>query len=225
MQDNKQLYKFLPFLAMFYVTIMLTTTVFNNKIIILANHITMAGTLFIPLIFIISDVITEIYGYKIARNIVWLAFFCHFIFSALCNIVLKTSFPEFWHGQVSYEFVLGNQFRIISSAFIAYIISSMINIYLISKWKNLINGKYFWIRSLGASTIGEFIYTVIAVTIIQFNTLTLQQIGEIILTSYSIKVFCSIVLVFPASFIIGILKNIEILPASKPQVNPFKKTT
>lgn len=160
--DNKP-YRYLYLLTMIYVTIMAAVSVLSKKIIILSGHITMAGTLFIPFWFILSDIITEIYGYTISRNIIWLSFICHFLFSILCTIGLKIPSPTFWHGQAAYELVLGDLIRINISGLIAYIISGYINIYLLIKWKSILKGRYFWIRSFFASTISELLYTVIAV--------------------------------------------------------------
>lgn len=216
-------YRFLPFLSMLYMTIMLSGAVLSNKIISLAGHISMAGTLFVPLWFILSDIITEIYGYKIARQIVWLAFICHFIFALLCAIAIKTPSPDFWHGQAGYELVLGHLIKVTVSAFIAYIISGTLNIYLLAKWKVLLKGKYFWLRSLGASTIGELIYTVLAVILIQYHVLTFDQIWRIILTSYSIKIIFSLISAFPANMIVFLLKRTEQIPDQQEHLDPFKK--
>src|SRR3990167_5825284 len=140
-------YRYLPFLVMLYMTIITSVSVLSNKIVVIAGHITMAGTLFIPFWFILSDIITEIYGYKISRKIIWLAFFCNFIFSILCLIALAIPSPHFWHGQSAYELVLGDLMRITASGLIAYVISGMLNIYLLVKWKFLLKGRYFWFRS------------------------------------------------------------------------------
>src|SRR3990167_8097557 len=122
-KTSAQQYKYLPFLTMLYVTIMLAVTVLSNKIIIISSHISMAGTLFIPFFFVLSDIIAEIYGYKMAKKIIWIAFLCHLIFAFLCTIAIHMPSPNFWVGQKSYELVLGNQFRLMFSGFLAYITS------------------------------------------------------------------------------------------------------
>lgn len=224
MPDTKnQPYRYLYFFAMLYLTIMLSVAVLSNKIIIIGHHITMAGTLFIPFWFVLSDIITEIYGYSVARKIIWMSFICHLIFSVLCEIALHINYPSFWQGQAGYEFVLGHLIRITFSGFIAYIISGTINIYLLARWKLLVKGKYFWLRSIGASTIGELIYTVLAVVMIQFHVLTFSQITQIIMTSYTIKIIGSLISAFPANMIVFLLKRIEIFPNTENKLNPFQK--
>lgn len=222
-ETSNKPYRYLPLLAMLYMTIITTVSVLSNKIIIIAGHITIAGTLFIPFWFILSDIITEIYGYKVSRQIIRLSFFCHFIFSVLCTIALSAPSPHFWHGQSSYELVLGNLIRISMSGLIAYIISGTINIYLLVKWKFLLKGRYFWLRSFLASTTGELIYTILAVIMIQYHILTWNEMEKIIITSYSIKVICSLLSAFPANMIVFLLRKNELIPYEDDYINPFKR--
>ncbi len=223
-KSNKP-YHYLPILTMLYITVIMTVSVLSNKIIIVAGHVTMAGTLFIPFWFILSDIITEIYGYKISRQIIWFSFLCLFIFSILCSIALHAPSPNFWHGQSAYELVLGDLIRITASGLIAYIISGTMNIYLLVKWKLLLKGKYFLLRSLCASTIGEFVYTVLAVVMIQFHILAWGEMEKIIITSYSIKVICTLLSALPANFIVSLLRQNEITVETDDHINPFKKSS
>lgn len=222
--SNKS-YRYLPILAMVYVTIIISVCVLSNKIIIIAGHLTMAGTLFIPFWFILSDIITEIYGYKISRQIIWFVFPCLFLFSLICTIALHIPSPRFWHGQSAYELVLGDLMRITASGLIAYLISGAINIYLLVKWKFLLKGRYFLLRSFCASTIGELIYTAMAVVMIQYHILTWSEMGKIIITAYTIKVICTLLSAFPASFIVSFLRENEINIETDDHINPFKKMT
>lgn len=216
-------YRYQPFLIMLYMTLITTVSVLSN-IIIIAGHITMAGTLIIPFWFILSDIITEIYGYKISRKVIWLAFLCHFIFSVLCTICIHIPSPTFWHAQPAYQLVLGDLIRINLSGLIAYIISGTLNIYLLIQWKFLLKGKYFWLRSFFASTIGELIYTVLAVIMIQYHKLNWDEMKSIIITSYSIKIFCTLFSTYPANLIVNFLKINEITPYVEDTINPFNKS-
>src|SRR5438552_774538 len=126
MQDNEpvnQPRKYLPLLAMLYVSIMLCTAVLSDDILKVGHTITMAGTLFIPVAFMLSDMIAEVYGYQIARQIIWYLFICQFIFALACELSLHMTHPAFWQGQSAYTVVLGDQIRIAISAFVAYVIS------------------------------------------------------------------------------------------------------
>jgi len=218
---------YLLFLAMMYVTIMLCSGVLTHRLIQLGPVYTMAGTLVAPLWFTLSDIIAEIYGYKIARKLVWFGFICQTIFAIACNFLIHMPSPNFLDNQNAYSTVLGSILHTCLSAFVAYIFAGFLNIYLISKWKILLMGRYFWLRSLGASTISEFIFTTLAVFFIQVGKLPLNQILTIIMVSYTLKVIYTIVLAFPANLLVFVIKKadgINVYDYST-NFNPFKLTS
>ena len=111
------------------------------------------------------------------------------------------------------------------SSFIAFIISSLINIYAITRWKVLWQGKYFWLRSLGSSTIAEALYSFIAILMMEIGSIPLASIWKVIVISYFIKVSYSILFAWPGNLIVNYIKSttkIDVYdyPAN---YNPFKK--
>jgi uncharacterized integral membrane protein (TIGR00697 family) len=192
---------------MAYISVMLSSGILTSKLILIGSMVTFAGAVIAPFWFIISDIIAEIYEIEVAKTVLWYSFFCQLLFSTICVVLSQLASPEFWHGQEAYDFVTGPLLRVTFSAFIAYMISGYLNVYLLTKWKILTKGKYFWLRSLGASLIGEAIFTILAVTMIEFNKATADVIIKIILTSYFIKILCSLLCSFPASLIVQLIKK------------------
>lgn len=170
-----------------------TSAILTNKLITIGSNVTLAGAIVVPVLFSISDIMTEIYGYKIAKNIIIFAFLCQIIFAIITFILSHLSSPSYWHGQNAYDFVLGPVIRISIASFIAYFLSSTLNIYILSRWKYLWQGKLFWVRSLGSSTIGELLFTVLAVISIKHGELPWNILLDIIVVSYLIKIIGSVV--------------------------------
>jgi uncharacterized integral membrane protein (TIGR00697 family) len=106
-----------------------------------------------PLWFVLGDVIAEVYGYKAARHVIWMAIICQFIFALSCAILISFDSPDGWANQGAYNQVLGKLPRVAFASFFAIVSGAFINAYAISKWKILLHGKYFWLRSLGASAV------------------------------------------------------------------------
>lgn len=215
---------YLIFLAMMYMNVMLCSGVLTHRLIQLGPFYTMAGTLIAPLWFLLSDIIAEIYGYKVAKKIVWFGFICQTVFALFCSILIQIPSPNFLDNQNSYLIVLGSILHTCISAVTAYIIGGFINIYFISKWKLLLKGKYFWLRSLGATTISELIFTVLAVSLIQFGKLPLNKILAIIGVSYSLKVTYAIILAFPANLLVNLIKKSDGIDVFDKNINynPFR---
>lgn len=208
---------------MFYVTLMLTISLLSNDIILIFSRVTMAGTLFMPLIFVTTDIMAEIYGYRLTRQIILLAFICHLVMSVICELVLYLKHPPFWQGGHAYTQIFSPFLRNTTSSFIAYIVSTFINIHLLTKWRILLKGRYFWLRSIGSSLIGEFIFTFLAVLMIQLHVMPIHVIWQIVLTSFVIKCVGSITCALPANMIVNILKLLEFVPEPDDIINPFQR--
>src|SRR5438552_2766771 len=97
--QSKAHYKYLTFLCMLYMTIKLTTVVLIYKIITIGPFSASASTLVIPFWFVMGDVITEVYGYKVARHMIWMAIICQFIFAFACAGLIALHAPIGWSHQ------------------------------------------------------------------------------------------------------------------------------
>lgn len=198
---------FLIILTMLYITFMYSSAVLTSKIILFGNSVTLAGVFMVPLIFCISDIVAEVYGYKTAKILVIIAFCCQLVFAGICAIFINLPSPDYWHGNQAYHFVLGPLMRIGVASFFAYMISSMLNIYIISRWKILWRGRFFWLRSIGSSTIGELIFTVLAVVLIQYGKIPYHAMLQIMITSYAVKILASIISAIPATIAVIFMKR------------------
>lgn len=222
--QEKMTYKYLTFLAMFYMTIKLSTVVLIYKIITIGSFTASASTLVIPFWFLTGDIIAEVYGYKIAKNTIWFALICQFIFSFICSGLINFSSPLFFQEQHAYAQVLGKLPRVATASFFAIVIGALANAYFILRWKILLKGKYFWLRSLGASSIGEFIFTFIAYITEFIDVIPFKDIMHLMMVSYVIKILLNPILIIPSSFIANMLKYLEGVDLNHESVNynPFK---
>lgn len=201
--------KWLVPLSLFYLTVKIITLILLYKIVILGSVITTASSLIIPLWFVTGDIIAEIYGYQCSKNIIWSALICQFILSFSCALMIQLPSPLWWHYQSAYDQVLGKLPRIAISSFIGISVSALINAKLLTKWKILLYGRHFWLRSFFASAIGEFIFVIIAISMEFYGVLTLNAVLKLILSSYFLKLLINLIMVVPATFLTIIIKNIE----------------
>lgn len=198
----------LIYISMLYMSIMLCNAILTNRYIGTNSLFVLGGTFTSPFIFIIDDIIAEIYGYKITRNLIFSGFAAQTIFVLICQLALNSPYPSFFKEQNSYSFILGfSLLRIDLSGFFAYIIANLLNSYILSHWKFLVKGRYFWLRSIGASTFSEAIYSFIAIIMIELKTIPIQNMFKLIFMSYLIKVIYSFIFAFPAQYLVAYLKN------------------
>ena len=162
--------------SMVYLTLMIVCTVLLHKTIQILNYDTTAAALLTPLWFIGGDIITEVYGFKVARQMLWVGIFCQFLFTILCVLFIEIKSPASWKHENDYNFVFNGLLRFDFSVLIGTLVSGYLNISLLSKWKFLLKGKYFWLRSIGSSGIGEVLYTFMVSYFVFYGTMSLDEL-------------------------------------------------
>lgn len=202
-------YKCLLLISMLFITDLIVSALAVKRVILIGPLMEPGGILIFPLTYFLSDVITEVYGYKIARQILWFGFFCQFIFSLLIVGIMHLPAATFWHDQKSFETVFGHLFFYCLTTTLGTLCGGFLNIYIVSKFKILLQGKYFWIRSLLSSSVGELIFSLIALTPIFLHSVGVKNALWIALSAYLFKLSYGIIAVIPSSILVKILKKIE----------------
>jgi len=217
-------YKCLAFLSMLYVTLKLITVVLVYKIIRIGPFSGSASVLMIPFWFALGDIIVEVYGYRIAKQLIWTAILCQFLFSFVCAGLITIESPPAWGNQAAYSQVLGSLPRVALASSCAIMCGAFANAYFVSKWKILLKGKYFWLRSLGAAVIGEFVFTVVAYIAAFFGQTTFSTIIELISVSFFTKLALNPILSVPSVYLARYIKAIEKIDTYdfEADFNPFK---
>ncbi|MFT3741562.1 MAG: queuosine precursor transporter [Gammaproteobacteria bacterium] len=158
----------------------------------------------------LGDVIAEVYGYQQAKKLVKNGIICLLIFSNIGFFIEKLPSPhEYRNYSQAYSTIFTLLFRSSFSNSIAMLIGAVCNIYCISKWKILIRGRHFWLRSLGSSAIGEFFYTLFVVSLVNIGIVSFKSFLEILSISYCFKLLFGLLAVFPANLLVMFLKTKE----------------
>lgn len=220
---DKQEYKFFTLLAVLYTITLAFTIVIENRLILIGHLKILSGTIILPLAYAISDIITEIYGYKLTRRVIWVSIINLYFMATLVWIIMKLP-TDFSFADRAYTAVLDHLPRDVITYSIAAFVGIFLNSYLLSKWKILVKGKYFWLRSLGSSVIGEAIFILVWGFLGFSNKFSFPVLFELMAVSYLYKIICNIVFIIPSSLIVVLLKNAEHLDQYSYGVNfnPFR---
>ncbi|HAU0370707.1 TPA: queuosine precursor transporter, partial [Legionella pneumophila] len=185
--NNPLGYQYLAFLSMIYICMMLFNAILTNRYIGTDYIFVLGGTFTSPFVFLIDNIIAEIYGFKITRSIILFGIFSQTIFVLLCQLVLQAPYPQFFQNNNSYEIILGwSLFRIHISGCAAYLLAILFNTKILTQWKVLLKGKKFWLRSLGTCTISELLYSFIAILLMEIQSIPFTYIFKIVILSYTI---------------------------------------
>lgn len=154
-------YKFLEFIVLLYVIFQLVCDVTAGKIVSFFGITVSVTAIYFPFTYLISDVLTEVYGYAIARKVLWRVMFASILAAILYQIaVYVPSAAGFEKGQ-SYTDVLGQVPRILVFGWIAVFCGDIVNNYVMAKMKIITKGKHLWSRTIGSTVAGQAVNTAV----------------------------------------------------------------
>ncbi|MFC1902298.1 queuosine precursor transporter [Chloroflexota bacterium] len=157
-------YRLVIIIAVF-ITCLITANIIAVKLVGLGPFTLPAAIFVFPLSYIFGDILTEVYGYHMARRVIWLAFACNLIF-VFCAWVGQLLPPaSFWEGQAAYEGILGYAPRLLAASFCGYLAGEFANSYVLSRLKILTKGRWLWSRTIGSTLVGEGLDSAIFITL------------------------------------------------------------
>jgi len=158
--------RFLWFLTLSYTMVLVMANWFDARLVRLFIFTTDAGTIIFPLTFLLSDLITEVYGYKQARRAIWTAFLFNAVFILYGQLIIHLPSPSYYTQNAAFDQLLKMSSRIILASTLSYLCSEPLNTYVLAKLKIQTEGHYMWLRfvcSTGvASGVDSFIFSMIA---------------------------------------------------------------
>ena len=206
MQKN---YKYLGTISVFFVSVLLISNVASTKIIDLKWFTFDGGTLLFPLSYIFGDILTEVYGYRRSRYVIWLGFFMALLMSAVFIIVgVLPSAPD-WGNQSAYDLILGLTPRIVLASLVAYSFGEFSNSFILAKMKIWTKGKMLWMRTIGSTLVGELVDSAIFIIIAFWGVLPNSLLITLIISNYIFKTAVEILFTPVTYKIVKFLKKEE----------------
>ena len=153
-----------------FVTCLITANTVAVKIITIGPVPLPAAIFVFPLSYVFGDVLTEVYGYRWARKVIWLGFGCNLIFVFFAWIGQILPAAPFWTGQEAYDTILGPVGRILAASFCGYLVGEFTNSFVLAKMKILTRGRWLWTRTIGSTIVGQGLDTAIFITLAFIGT-------------------------------------------------------
>ena len=204
-------------LAALFIASLVVTNLIANKFVTVdlgfKQFVISAGMLPYPFTFLITDILSEIYGKKKTTNVVISGFFASvFILGVLW---LGSIFPAIEQSHVddaTYNTVFANSYRVVFSSMAAYLIAQFADVRLYHFWKNLTKGKHLWLRNNGSTVISQFLDTVMVVGVLFVGKMTLPEMTELVKDGWLYKVLfalCDTPLMYLSVFYLRKKFNLE----------------
>lgn len=179
-------------LGSIFIAILILSNLAGAKIASVSGYTFNSAIIFFPITYVISDVLTEVYGFKMSRKVIWCGFIANLIVVLGLQVVLSIPHLEAWPNQQAFEVVFGVSMRIFCASIIAYLVGEYINALVMARMKISSEGKNLWYRAIGSSVIGEFIDSCIFNLISFLFVFPFKILVEIIITQYVIRIILEV---------------------------------
>ncbi len=221
-QNNTRSYRYFDLILAVFVTVLIVSNIASSAKIVdwglslfgvpLAFD---AGTLLFPVSYIFGDILTEVYGYRRSRRVIWVGFACLTLSAFVLWIVRILPGESTWEqtaGQAAYIAILGGMSSggIVLASLLGYWSGEFSNSFVLAKMKLLTGGRWLWTRTIGSTLVGELVDSLIFVSIaILFGVFPSNLFLTLVLTNYLFK--CGVeALMTPVTYwVVRILKRSE----------------
>lgn len=187
---NRNPFNKFTIITVLFITLLIISNLMATKLINLWGMILPAAVIVYPFCFMCGDVLTEVWGYKTARKVIWLGFFANLLLVVWTYIGVNLPYPSFWQGQEHYKFIFEAVPRITLASFVGYIFGELSNSWSLEWIKKFTGQKLLFIRTIGSSMIGQSLDTLFFFTIAFYGTVPNNVLITMMITQYLFKVGC-----------------------------------
>ena len=141
--------------SMLFCVCLITANVLETKLMAFGPISITGGLIVFPVSYIINDCVCEVWGYRKTRLLIWLGFSMNFLFvmfGALCDVIPGA---PYWDNEAGFHAIFGLAPRVAVASFIAFIVGSFANAYVMSRMKISSQGKNFSLRAIMSTIFGE----------------------------------------------------------------------
>jgi uncharacterized integral membrane protein (TIGR00697 family) len=185
---QEQNFKYYDIIAGLFVAVLIISNIASAKVASVAGFNFDGGTILFPISYIFGDILTEVYGYKKSRRIIWLGFACLVMMALTLAAVQYLPAAKDWPNQGAYEAVLGFVPRLVLASLIAYWAGEFTNSYVLAKMKIRTSGRHLWSRTIGSTVVGEGVDSLVFSLVAFYGTMPLPALLNLMGTIYVFKV-------------------------------------
>ncbi len=174
-----------------------------------------AGTILFPVSYIFGDVLTEVYGFKRSRRVIWAGFASLVLSAVILWLVRILPGEATWNeyaGQTAYDAILGgvSSGGIVLASLAAYFAGEFSNSIILAKLKVATQGKWLWMRTIGSTLIGQAVDSLIFILVAcVFGVFPWSLFVTLVLTNYIFKVLIEVVMTPFTYWVVAKLKKVE----------------
>ena len=194
-------------LAGIFTACLIISNIIAGKTFDFFSFILPCGVVIFPVIYIVNDVLAEVYGYKKAKRVILLGFLMNLVAVICYNITIFLPAPVFFENSQAFIIVLGSTFRLLIASFAAYLAGSIVNAKLMIYLKNWNRDKLFF-RCIASTLFGEGMDALIFIFIGFWGTMPLNELLLMIVAQALFKTIYEIIVYPITRFVIFKVKEL-----------------
>jgi queuosine precursor transporter len=206
---DRPAFKYLDLVYAFGLTAALISNTIEQKPVPFLGITTTAGIFLFPFVYIVGDVVTEVYGYARARRLTWIILAANVIMALSFWLAVGLPHESFWDQQAAFAATLGAVPRFVLASIAALFTGDLVNCYVLSRMKLASKGKHLWMRTIGSTILGQAVDTTVFCAIAFTGTMPLSAVLSIALAGWGLKVAYEAFMTPFTYFIIAKLKKAE----------------
>lgn len=188
--------RWFPVVTAVFVTCLIVSNIIAVKLVAIGPFYLPAAIIIFPVAYIFGDILTEVYGYARARQVIWVGFACNLL--AVIAIWIGGQLPAapFWsaglyetpeEAQQAYGAILGFTPRLLAASFVAYLFGEFLNSFVLAKMKLATQGRLLWTRTIGSTLVGQLADSGIFIVLAFGGTVPVGTLRRLILTQWFVK--------------------------------------
>ena len=172
-----------------FATLYLVSNVMAVKVVCFFDYPTFdAGTITFPFAYMLGDVLTEIWGYRTAKKVIWITFLCNIILVACTQIGVWLPSPDYLQETANaYNHLFTYVPRIVVGSLVGFLLGELSNAWIMDWMKRKTEGKYLWFRTIGSSIVGYLFDTLPFVLIAFVGVVSTRDLLLMLVTQYVMK--------------------------------------
>ena len=177
---------FMLFSILFCVCLIVANILETKQISVLGISLT-GGLIVFPISYIINDCVCEVWGFQKARLLIWTGFAMNFFFvsmGALCDWIPGA---PYWTNEAGFHAIFGLAPRVAAASFVAFIVGSFANAYVMSKMKIRDKGRNFSLRAILSTIVGESFDSVIFFPLALGGVVPTEELPKLMLWQVLLK--------------------------------------
>lgn len=211
-------FRWLPTITAIFVTSLIISNLIAVKLITLGPFFLPAAIIIFPISYIFGDILTEVYGYARARQVIWIGFGCNLLAVIVIWVSIQLPPAPFWGigswkdphlAQQAYAAIFGFTPRLLFASFIAYLLGEFLNSFVLAKMKVATAGRYLWLRTIGSTLIGQLADSGVFIFLAFYGLVQIGELRTLILTQWLLKSFYEAAVTPLTYLLVNYLKRVE----------------